>query len=388
MKATIKTTIMLMAMTIGTLAASAQSAQRGTPHNEQQRKTASTANARSQRSQAVKKNDQPAQQVTKRTTSRENNAVRSTATRQEPNRQLNSRSGARNNNAVRSTATRQEPSRQVNTRSNAQKSTATRSSSSRQEPNRQVTSRTTNQKSQAYRGNNGRHSGTPASQQNARLQNSNRKVSTTTRNNSRSDYRTPNRSVNAGKTHLDPKPRATENRNAHVVVDRNHNSSSHAHHRNYYPAKKVKLHVHPRTYHNHYKVMYYPSHREIIWTSRMHRYYVDLYPGYIWRYNIGYHIQTISAFETRYNVGEVARVYGRVYATWYNRESDDLLLFFGGEFPYQEFTMVVPGHIARRYNWRPERYFLGQHVLATGLITSYDGSPEMIIRNKSQIDIY
>lgn len=387
MKATIKTTIMLMAMTIGTLAASAQSAQRGTPHNEQQRKTAPAANARSQRSQAVKKNDQPSQQVTKWTTSRENNAVRSTATRQEPNKQLNSRSGARNNNAVRSSSTRQEPNRQVNTRSNAQKSTATRSSSSRQEPNRQVTSRTANQKN-AYRGNNSRRPDPAVNQRNATLKHSDRKVSTTTRNNSRSDYRSPNRSVNAGKTHLDPKPRATENRNAHVVVDRNHNSSSHAHHRNYYPAKKVKLHVHPRTYHNHYKVMYYPSHREIIWTNRMHRYYVDLYPGYIWRYNIGYHIQTISAFETRYNVGEVARVYGRVYATWYNRESDDLLLFFGGEFPYQEFTMVVPGHIARRYNWRPERYFLGQHVLATGLITSYDGSPEMIIRNKSQIDIY
>lgn len=356
---------MLMAMTIGTLAASAQSAQRGTPQKEQQRKSAPAANSRAQRSQAVKSNNKASEQ------------------------RLNSRSDTRKSNAVRSTSTRQEPNRQVNTRSNAQQRTATRSSSSRQEPSREVTSRTTNQKSQAYRGNNDRRSGAPASQQDARLKNSNRKVSTTTRHNPNSDYRSPNRTVNAGKTRLDPKPRTTQaNRNPHVVVNRNHNSNSHAVHRNYYPSKKVKVHVHPRTYHNHYKVMYYPAHREIVWTNRMHRYYVDLYPGYTWRYNIGYHIQTISAFETRYNVGEVARVYGRVYATWYNRDSDDLLLFFGGEFPYQEFTMVIPGHIARRYNWRPERYFLGQHILATGLITSYDGSPEMIIRNKSQVDIY
>jgi hypothetical protein len=364
MKATMKTTIMLMAMTIGTLAASAQSAQRGTPHSEQQRKSTPASSSRSQRSEAVKSNNRSGQRVSSKSTTRKNNAVRSSYTRQEPNRQVNSRSNTKKNNAVRS-------------------------SSTRQEPNMQVTTRTSTQKPQANRSNNVRRSDPRENQRNANLRNSNRKVSTTTRNNPRSDYRSPNRTVNAGKTRLDPKSRATQtNRTSHVVVDRNNNSRSHANNRHYYPAKKVKMHVHPRVVHNNYRVMYYPAHREVIWTSRMHRYYVDLYPGYVWGYNTGYHIQTISAFETRYNVGEVARVYGRVYATWYNRESDDLLLFFGGEFPHQEFTMVIPGHIARRYNWRPERYFLGQHILATGLITSYDGSPEMIIKNKNQMDIY
>jgi len=304
-------------------------------------------------------------------------------------RHVSSTSSAKKNNAVRSSTSRQQPERKVTSRTSERKNNAVHSSNSRQQPNRQVNSRSTNQKAKAYRGNSNRSSSPSSGQRNATLKNSNRNVSTTTRYNSKSDYRSPNRSVNAGKTHLDPKPRATQgNRNPHVVVNRDHNSHSNAHKRYYYPSKKVKMHVHPTTYHNHYRVMYYPAHREIIWTSRMHRYYVDLYPGYMWRYDIGYHIQTISAFETRYNVGEVARVYGRVYATWYNRESDDLLLFFGGEFPQQEFTMVIPGHIARRFNWRPERYFLGQHILATGLITSYDGSPEMIIKKKSQMDVY
>lgn len=354
---------MLIAMTIGTLAASAQSAQRGTPHNNQQRKSTPAMKSSAQRDKAVKSNSKSRQGSTA-SSARKNNVQRSTATRQEPNRQVTSRTSERKSNVQRSTATRQEPNRQVNSRS-------------------------TTQKAKAYRGNNNRSSSPSSSQRNATLKNSNRKVSTTTRNNPKSDYRSPSRSVNAGKTHLDPKPRATQaNRNPHVVVNRNNNSHSSVHKRYYYPSKKVKMHVHPTTYHNHYRVMYYPAHREIIWTNRMYRYYVDLYPGYIWRYDIGYHIQTISAFETRYNVGEVARVYGRVYATWYNRESDDLLLFFGGEFPHQEFTMVVPGHIARRFNWRPDRYFLGQHILATGLITSYDGNPEMIIRKKSQMDVY
>ncbi len=57
------------------------------------------------------------------------------------------------------------------------------------------------------------------------------------------------------------------------------------------------------------------------------------YPNYHWNYNYGYRIQTISVFDAKYNLGEVAMVYGRVYATWYNKETDDYLLFFGGDLP-------------------------------------------------------
>jgi hypothetical protein len=312
MKATIQTIIMLMAMTIGTLAASAQSASRGTPHNEENRKSARTSASRSE---------------------------------------------------------------QQETRNGEQKAVR---------PN--VSSTTTQQKTTVSRGSSGQRPSSPA-QRNSSVRNDTRKTSTTNHNNPKSDYRAPNRTVHAGKTYLDPKPANTNVANKPTTVVRH--SADHSHlHRKYYPAKKVRIHVHPVTYHNHYRAMYYPAHREIIWTHRMNRYYIGLYPGYTYRYPMGYHIQTISAFETRYNLGEVARVYGRVYATWYNRETDDLLLFFGGEFPNQEFTMVVPGNVARRFNWRPERYFLGQHVYATGLITSFEGRAEMVIKKRSQLDIY
>ncbi len=213
-----------------------------------------------------------------------------------------------------------------------------------------------------------------------------RKTSTTNHLNPRSDYRSPNTTVNAGKTYLDPKQRKTTvvHKPTPVVT---HNKSRYVYNR-YYPSKRVKIHVHPVTYHHHYTALYYPAHRDIIWTNRMHRHYIGLYPNRTWRYPVGYHLQTISVFEARHNIGEIARVYGRVYATWFNRETDDLLLFFGGEFPNQEFTMIVPGNIARRFNWRPERYFLGQHVFATGLITSFDGKSEMVVKKRSQLDVY
>jgi len=143
------------------------------------------------------------------------------------------------------------------------------------------------------------------------------------------------------------------------------------------------------TYRGNYRALYYPRYSDIIWSRSMHRHYVGLYPHYTgWHYNWGYRIQTMSVFDASYNVGEIARVYGRVYGTWYNRETDDLLLFFGGEYPVQTFTMVVPGNVARRYSWRPERYFLGQHISATGLITMFEGKAEMVLKKRAQLDVY
>lgn len=210
-----------------------------------------------------------------------------------------------------------------------------------------------------------------------------KKISTTNRENSRSNYRQPERSVTKGKTYVDPK------RNARTITAETDRNSHNRHaHKTYYPSKRVKVNVHPQMYGGSYRVLYHPSHMDIVWTKKMHRYYLELYPGAYWRYPLGTHIRTISVFETTFNIGEIARVYGRVYGTWYNREYDDLLLFFGGEYPQQAFTLVVPGKIARRYHWRPERYFMGKHIWSVGLITSFEGNPEMIIEVKDQLHFY
>ncbi len=160
------------------------------------------------------------------------------------------------------------------------------------------------------------------------------------------------------------------------------------HYHNYYPANKVKTHFHQDTYMHHYNVLYYPAYNEIYWTHNMYRDYNRWYPNYHWNYNYGRRIYTISIFDAKYNLGEVAMVYGRVSATWYNNETDDYLLFFGGDYPAQQFTVILPGPIARKFNWRPERYFLGEHMTITGLITTLDGNPEIIVKNRQQLGIY
>jgi hypothetical protein len=196
-------------------------------------------------------------------------------------------------------------------------------------------------------------------------------VNISTPHNPRSNYRTPETKVYAKRN---------------TYADKQYYGGLHYHH--VYPNGRVKANYHHDTYLHNYHVLYYPAYTEIYWSRNMYRDYHSWYPNYRWRYDYGYRIQTISVFDAKYNLGEVAMVYGRVYATWHNKETDDYLLFFGGDYPNQQFTVVLPGNIARRFSWRPERFFLGEHLTTTGLITTFEGNPEIIVKNKRQLGIY
>jgi len=205
-------------------------------------------------------------------------------------------------------------------------------------------------------------------------------VSMTTTKNPRSTYRKPNNMVTKEARYNAPVKKKN------YYDNRNYYGGNHYHYA--YPTRKVKFHYHHNTYVNSYRVLYYPTYGNIYWNRNMYRDYHRWYPDYRWSYSYGHRIQSISVFDAKYNLGEVAMVYGRVYATWHNNETDDFLLFFGGDFPYQQFTVVVPGHVARKFSWRPENYFLGEHVTITGLITTFDGSPEIVVKNKRQLGLY
>ncbi len=206
-----------------------------------------------------------------------------------------------------------------------------------------------------------------------------RPVSITTSNNPKSTYRKPETKVYAD--HKRNRPHKENKYSTQGYYTGNH-------YHNAYPTHKAKFHYHYDTHAHNYNVLYYPSYTNIYWNRSMYRNYRRWYPEYSWNYNYGHRINTISVFDAKYNLGEVANVYGRVYATWYNEETNDYLLFFGGDFPYQQFTVVLPARIARKFSWRPERYFLGEHITITGLITTFDGSPEIVVRDKYQLGVY
>ncbi len=170
-------------------------------------------------------------------------------------------------------------------------------------------------------------------------------------------------------------------------------------HNDYHSSRKS---VESRNVHYHYKHrphslehrrVYYPYRRparvSVIWTAEMHSEYRRIYPMVKhWHYPIGYRIPTVSAYDASYYRGEVVNVYGKVYEVYYSARADEYILYFGAFYPYHDFTVVIPGHIARSFSHRPERYFNSSYVLVTGLITIYDGMPEIYLSRAYQIRLY
>jgi hypothetical protein len=141
-----------------------------------------------------------------------------------------------------------------------------------------------------------------------------------------------------------------------------------------------------RTVNYHYRV---PKPIHVTWTNRMYRDYRVMYPefGY-WYYPIGYRILTIPSYHAYFNIGEVRNVYGRVHEVYYSWTTDEYHLYFGGSYPYHDFTVIIPGWQARRYDRYPESYFEGRYIWVTGLLSTFEGRPELIVKRRSQIHLY
>lgn len=132
-----------------------------------------------------------------------------------------------------------------------------------------------------------------------------------------------------------------------------------------------------------------PVHIDVFWTVDLCREYQVYYPTYRWReYRAGMRIASVPAYDANNFVGDITRVYGRVVDTYYSWETDEYFLYFGDYYPYQDFSVVIPGDEARDFSRRPESYFLNQYMSVTGLISRFEGKPEMVIKRSRQIEVY
>jgi hypothetical protein len=132
-----------------------------------------------------------------------------------------------------------------------------------------------------------------------------------------------------------------------------------------------------------------PVRTEVIWTVDLSRRFEVYYPDYRpYRYHVGSRLATVSAYDAFDFVGEIARVYGRVSETYYSFETDELTLYIGDYYPYQDFSVIIPGREARDFNPRPEKFFERENIEVTGLISRFEGKPEMVIKRSSQITVY
>ena len=190
------------------------------------------------------------------------------------------------------------------------------------------------------------------------------------------------------------------NTGTHKPVARTHTARTHAEKRKHYttPNRRVVRTNHVNNHHYRYNPVRYrnvhyhyhaPKRVHVTWTNRMYRDYRIMYPEYrYWYYPVGYQIVTIPFYHAYYHVGEVRNVYGRVHEVYYSWTTDEYHLYFGGSYPYHDFTVVISGRHARRFDRYPEMFFEGRYMWVTGLLSTFNGRPELIVKRRHQIHLY
>jgi len=102
----------------------------------------------------------------------------------------------------------------------------------------------------------------------------------------------------------------------------------------------------------------------------------------------GRYVESVSAYDAINYIGSVKRVYGKVEEVYYSAEDRTYTLYFGAPFPYQDFSVVIPRHIAKDISWSPTWHFEDEHVWAVGLIDIWEDKPEIVIHDRDQIRRY
>lgn len=170
-----------------------------------------------------------------------------------------------------------------------------------------------------------------------------------------------------------------ENRRNYTTPNRKH-----VRHSTGVPARHVPVRY--KTIRHHYRT---PSHVRVVWTPAMYREYRIIYPDFhYWYYPAGYTIVTIPAYNAYFHIGEVRNVYGRIHEVWYSWTTDEYYLYFGGTYPYQDFTVILSGRHARRFHRHPEAFFEGRYIWVTGLVSTFEGKPEILVKRSSQVHLY
>jgi DNA/RNA endonuclease YhcR with UshA esterase domain len=96
----------------------------------------------------------------------------------------------------------------------------------------------------------------------------------------------------------------------------------------------------------------------------------------------------LTAVEAKVHVGETATVCGNVVSTRYASSTKGQPTFLNLDKPYpnQVFTVVIWGSNRSKFG-TPETDYKGKRVCATGEITDYRGTPEIVVAYPRQINI-
>ena len=86
------------------------------------------------------------------------------------------------------------------------------------------------------------------------------------------------------------------------------------------------------------------------------------------------------------HMGETATVCGEVASAQYeaNEQNQPTLLDLGKPYPNAIFTAVIYGNNRQKFG-TPETSVRGKRISATGPLSDYQGKPEIVLSNQSQL---
>ncbi len=95
----------------------------------------------------------------------------------------------------------------------------------------------------------------------------------------------------------------------------------------------------------------------------------------------------IKAADAAKHVGDSVKICSVVAGGKYLSSSKDKPTFldFGGRYPDNPLTVIIPNEIRAQLGIAPEQVYKGRSICVTGKIEMYKGKPELVIKNKSQL---
>jgi endonuclease G, mitochondrial len=97
----------------------------------------------------------------------------------------------------------------------------------------------------------------------------------------------------------------------------------------------------------------------------------------------------VSTLQARYFFGQQATVCGTVVATRYNQngKSNPTYINLDKRFPEQVFTVVIFGKERMNFSYEPEVYLKDKRICVTGKVGEYNGVPQIIATEETQIEV-
>ena len=98
---------------------------------------------------------------------------------------------------------------------------------------------------------------------------------------------------------------------------------------------------------------------------------------------------SITAYEAAKHVSETKTVCGVVASAKFAASSRGQPTFLNLEKPYPDhvFTIVIWREGRASFPFKPEQYYKGKTICVTGLIATYRGKPEIVVRSPAQIQL-